>query len=137
MAQLVAGEIQASSLALPVLDKPSRHRIETDAEVAGAQPGSHRGGGQTTGYNFFGDVDDLAWNFRKRALHPGSGVGYHLHDKDEIYYVLEGAGDLMMNGEVTRVTAGTAILTRAGDSHGLRQVGDEDLVILIAYPRSP
>ena len=33
--------------------------------------------------------------------------------------------------------AGTAILTRAGDSHGLRQIGEEDLVIIITYPRSP
>ncbi len=28
---------------------------------------------------------------------------------------------------------GTAVLTRPGSSHGLKQVGDEDLVILIDY----
>jgi mannose-6-phosphate isomerase-like protein (cupin superfamily) len=28
---------------------------------------------------------------------------------------------------------GTAVLTRPGSSHGLKQIGNEDLVILIAY----
>ena len=70
-------------------------------------------------------------------LHPGSAIGYHLHDKDEIYYLLSGEGELTMNGVVQRVGPGTAILTRDGDSHGLKQVGDEDLVILLAYPRIP
>jgi lysophospholipase L1-like esterase len=137
MAQLVAREVANSNLDLPVRVTPSRHIIETDAEVVGEQPGPHRGGGETTGYNFFAGANDLAWNFRKRELHPGSAIGYHLHDKDEIYYVLSGQGDFTMNGEVTRVGPGTALLTRVGDSHGLRQVGDEDLVILIAYPRNP
>jgi len=135
MAQLVAREVLTADIGLPVRDEPSRHEIQHDEQVAQAQPGSHRGGGETTGYNFFGDAEGLAWNFRKRALHPGSGIGYHLHESDEIYYVLSGQGDFIMNGEVTRVIPGTAMLTRRGDSHGLRQVGDEDLVILIVYPR--
>jgi len=31
------------------------------------------------------------------------------------------------------VEPGTAILTRPGSSHGLKQTGDQDLVILISY----
>ena len=31
------------------------------------------------------------------------------------------------------VTPGTAILTRTGSSHGLTQVGGEDLVVVITY----
>jgi len=31
------------------------------------------------------------------------------------------------------VVPGTAVLTRPGSSHGLKQVGGEDLVIMIAY----
>jgi hypothetical protein len=34
------------------------------------------------------------------------------------------------------VRPGTAILTRAGSSHGLRQLGGEDLVILISYQQA-
>jgi mannose-6-phosphate isomerase-like protein (cupin superfamily) len=38
-----------------------------------------------------------------------------------------------MNGSSFTVQAGDAILTRPGSSHGLRQTGKEDLVIIINY----
>jgi mannose-6-phosphate isomerase-like protein (cupin superfamily) len=52
---------------------------------------------------------------------------------DEIYYVLSGRGELVLNGERRIVGPGTAILTRAGSWHGLKQLGSDDLVILINY----
>lgn len=110
--------------------------VEHDSLVATRQPGTHNGGGWTTGYSFFADVPNMPFVFRKRALHPGSGIGYHPHGEDEVYYVLSGQGDMTLDGATRRVGPGTAILIRDGSSHGLRQVGDEDLVILIAYPRA-
>jgi mannose-6-phosphate isomerase-like protein (cupin superfamily) len=111
--------------------------IEHDAQVASEQPGTHGGGGSTTGYSFFAHVPGLEMVFRKRALHPGSGIGYHLQKEDEIYYVLSGTGEMRLNDSTYTVTPGTAILTRTGASHGLRQTGPEDLVILISYLQKP
>ena len=71
--------------------------------------------------------------FRKRALHPGATIGAHLNDKDEIYYVLSGRGELTLNGDVREVGPGDAILTRSGDRHALRQRGEDDLVIFIVF----
>ena len=71
--------------------------------------------------------------FRKRALKPGSGIGYHEQTEDEIYYVLSGRGIMTLDGKEVEVGPGTAILTRTGSSHGLKQTGAEDLVILINY----
>jgi mannose-6-phosphate isomerase-like protein (cupin superfamily) len=71
--------------------------------------------------------------FRKRALKPGAGIGYHEQKEDEVYYVLSGKGVMTLDDKPTDVGPGTAILTRPGSSHGLKQVGTEDLVILIAY----
>ena len=51
-----------------------------------------------------------------------------------MYYVLSGRGELTLDGEMHTVSAGTAILTRPGSSHSLKQTGTEDLVIIIAYP---
>ena len=115
----------------------SGHVIETDAEVARRQTGPHDGGGVTTGHPFFDEAPGLELAFRKRALHPGSAIGYHPHDHDEIYYVVSGTGELNLNGETRLVGPGTAILTRAGDGHGLRQIGDEDLVVFIVYGKEP
>ena len=107
--------------------------IQSDSTVAKRESGPHNGGGETTAYPFFANEPGLALIFRKRALHPGSAIGYHRNDVDEIYYVLSGHGELVLNGERQVVGPGTAILTRAGSSHGLKQLGSDDLVILINY----
>ena len=112
---------------------PGGYVIETDREVAKEEPGTHNGGGQTVGYSFFRTVPNLKLVFRKRALKPGSGIGLHEQKEDEIYYVLSGRGQMTLDGKTFEVGPGTAILTRPGSSHALKQTGREDLVILINY----
>jgi len=107
--------------------------LERDADVAKEEPGTHKGGGLTIGYSFFKDTPNLGMVFRKRALKPGSGIGYHEQTEDEIYYVLSGRGIMTIDGKPIEVGPGTAVLTRPGSSHGLKQVGTEDLVIMINY----
>ena len=111
--------------------------LERDAEVAREEPGTHKGGGQTIGYSFFKDTPNLGMVFRKRALKPGSGIGYHEQKEDEIYYVLSGRGLMTIDGKDIEVGPGIAVLTRPGSSHGLKQVGTEDLVIMINYLQPP
>jgi mannose-6-phosphate isomerase-like protein (cupin superfamily) len=107
--------------------------IEHDADVAKKEPGTHNGGGETIGYSFFAKTPHMPFVFRKRALKPGSGIGYHEQKEDEVYYVLSGKGVMTLDDKPVDVGPGTAVLTRPGSSHGLKQVGSEDLVILIAY----
>ena len=107
--------------------------VVDERDIAIPQPGPHEGDGTTTAYPFFADATGLDLVFRKRILHPGASIGAHVNDKDEIYYVLSGRGMLTLNGQVREVGAGQAILTRNGDSHALRQLGDEDLVIFIVF----
>ena len=111
--------------------------IEQDATVATSEPGPHNGGGQTVAYSFFRSTPGLKLVFRKRVLKPGSGIGYHEQREDEIYYVLSGRGQMTLDGKPVDVGPGTAILTRTGSSHGLKQVGTDDLVILINYEQAP
>lgn len=111
--------------------------IQHDSLVAVRQPGPHRGGGETTAYPFFAKAPGLQMIFRKRALHAGSGIGYHEQKEDEIYYVLSGRGEFTLDGVRHLVGPGTAMLTRPGSSHGIRQVGSEDLVMLISYEARP
>ncbi len=112
---------------------PGGYILDRDAEVAKNEPGTHNGGGQTVGYSFFSKAPKLGLVFRKRAFKPGSAIGYHLQREDEIYYVLSGRGTMTVDGKSFDVGPGDAVLTRPGSSHGLKQVGQEDLVILINY----
>ena len=117
----------------PPLPPQTTSLIERDSAVATREPGPHNGGGETIAYSFFTRVPHLDLVFRKRALHRGAAIGYHRQDEDEIYYVVSGTGELTLNGEGAVVGPGTAVLTRTGSSHGLRQTGSADLVIIIAY----
>jgi mannose-6-phosphate isomerase-like protein (cupin superfamily) len=125
----------AGAAAMRAAQAPAKggYIIERDADVAKAEPGTHNGGGDTIGYSFFAKTPNLKLVFRKRALKPGSGIGYHEQKEDEVYYVLSGKGVMTLDDKPLDVGPGTAILTRPGSSHGLKQVGNEDLVILIAY----
>src|SRR4029079_13547046 len=60
--------------------------VQHDAEIAKNEPGTHDGGGQTIGYSFFDKTPGMKFIFRKRALHPGAGVGLHEQHEDEVYY---------------------------------------------------
>jgi mannose-6-phosphate isomerase-like protein (cupin superfamily) len=107
--------------------------VQHDAEIAKNEPGTHDGGGQTIGYSFFDKTPGMKFVFRKRALHPGAGVGPHEQHEDEVYYVLSGKGVMTVDDTKIDMTPGTAVLTRPGSSHSLKQVGADDLVVLISY----
>ena len=112
---------------------PGGYVIERDAQVAKDEPGPHQGTGSSTGYIFFDKVPDLKFSFRKRVLHPGASIGYHLQKTDEVYYVLSGMGKMTIDGQEFSVSPGDAILTRGGSSHGLVQAGAGDLTIVITF----
>jgi len=109
--------------------------LERDAEVAKPGPAPHNGPGRSTGYSFFEKAAGFRQVFRKRVLHPGAAIGYHLQKEDEVYYILSGEGVMQMNGKEFPVKPGDAILTRPGSSHGLKQTGKDDLVLIIVYEK--
>ena len=116
--------------------QPHPSQVVHEADIARQQPGPHGGAGTTTAYPFFADAPGLSFFFRKRVLHKGAGIGLHQHDKDEVYYVVSGKGRYVMDGTIRDVGPGDAMLTRTGSTHSLMQVGDDDLVILLAYPKA-
>ena len=109
--------------------------LERDAEVAKTGGAPHQGPGRSTGYDFFSKAAGFKLAFRKRVLHPGAAIGYHLQKEDEVYYILSGTGVMQMNVLEVPVIAGDGILTRPGSSHGLKQTGKEDLVLIINYEK--
>lgn len=109
-------------------------RVIREQDIARTQPGPHGGAGPTTAYSFFAEVGDLPFVLRKRVLHKGAGIGLHPQHKDEIYYIVSGRGLYVLDGQQYEVGPGHALLTRSGSTHALQQTGDEDLVVMLAYP---
>ena len=96
--------------------------VQEDA-LAREQSGPHGGSCVTTAYPFFGDAQCPPFATRKRVLH-----------KDEIYYIVSGRGRYVLDGWVYAVGPGDVLLIRPGSTHAVQQVGDEDLVIVLAHP---
>lgn len=107
--------------------------IEHAQAIARMQPGPHGGSGTTIASPFFAGQPDFGFAFRQRVLLDGASIGVHGHGKDEVYYIVSGRGELTLDGSARILTPGTAVLTRDGSSHSLRQVGSEALTVLIVY----
>ncbi|WP_326587468.1 cupin domain-containing protein [Streptomyces sp. NBC_01294] len=62
------------------------------------------------------------------SLPVGAVSGEHRHTRtEEIYLVLSGSGDLLLNGREHPVRAGSLALTSVGNVHGLHNTGDTPL----------
>ena len=95
--------------------------------------------GQLTVRNLINAPEELFGKgraFAHTTVHPGSGIGYHVHVGDgEIYYVLSGKGEYNDNGTIVPIEAGDVTFCPAGSGHGVMCVGDEplELIALILY----
>jgi mannose-6-phosphate isomerase-like protein (cupin superfamily) len=65
------------------------------------------------------------------TLEPGHATQRHYHgEAEEIYFVLEGEGEMELEGDLARVAAGEAIAIPPGAWHQIRNVGTQPLRIL-------
>lgn len=68
------------------------------------------------------------------TLDPHGGqVPWHSHDQEEVYVVLEGAGEMCVGDERTAVAMGQAVFVPPGVFHQLTNMGDAPLRILYCY----
>jgi quercetin dioxygenase-like cupin family protein len=72
------------------------------------------------------------------CLEPGQSQKPHAHaGEDKAMVVLEGAGRVLVGDEARTLTAGQAVLARAGELHGLSNEGPERLVVLVFMAPHP
>ncbi len=70
--------------------------------------------------------------YAKIVLPPGSSIGVHEHiHETEPYYILSGNGIFIdENGERVPVSEGDCCTILPGQSHGIENAGDTDLVMM-------
>ena len=76
----------------------------------------------------------------EEMLPPGAAVGRHHHlETEEVYYILEGRGQMSVGGETREVSAGDAVYIPRGAVHSLENTGDRAIRLLLvcgpAYSR--
>ena len=99
------------------------------------EPPPHGEIGMSTAYRISDAVPGpREMEFRRRVLDVDAAIGEHPIGHDEVYYVTAGEGVVVSDGVEARLTPGMAAYLYAGAVVGIRQVGDEPLSIVIAYP---
>jgi quercetin dioxygenase-like cupin family protein len=64
-------------------------------------------------------------------IDPGEHTPRHKHNCEEIYYVLEGKGEIESNGVRHPFESGDAVLNREGVYHRVYNSGDETIRLLV------
>lgn len=136
-ATVAAGSLPAAAPANKVdASRHVRNRffLRQGANVTKEEPGPHEGTGMTTAFRYFDDVKDARVIFRKRALHKGASIGMHVLEHDEVYYVVSGRAELSVDDEKVEMGPDSAVFMHEGADVGIKQLGEEDLVIFVVYP---
>ncbi len=72
------------------------------------------------------------------CLNPGQEQHVHQHnDQDKFYFVVEGQGLFTIGDRVESLGSGNTVWAAAGVPHGVKNVGEQMLVILMGIAPAP
>lgn len=72
------------------------------------------------------------------AFEPGQEHRLHAHaGMDKVYQVVEGRGQFLLEDETLEMAAGDLLVAPEGVPHGVRNTGDERLLVLAILAPSP
>ncbi len=68
------------------------------------------------------------------VLDPGGGqVPWHNQEQEEIYFILEGEGEMCLGEERSEISAGQAVYIPSGVYHQLTNTGDHPMKMIYCY----
>ena len=67
------------------------------------------------------------------SLKPKEEIGAEVHTLDQFFRVEEGAGEAVLDGTRTAITAGFAVIVPAGANHNIINTGDVPLKLYTLY----
>jgi mannose-6-phosphate isomerase-like protein (cupin superfamily) len=124
-----------SALAALLLAAAPPMAVIDEAEVKREEPPPHGAIGMSTAYRISDAVPQpRTMEFRRRVLHVGAAIGEHPIAHDEVYYVLEGEGEVVSDGKRAALRKGMAAYLYKGAVVGIRQMGKAPLSLIISYP---
>lgn len=81
---------------------------------------------------FSKDFESCMSFMHETTLPPGTSIGLHEHKgNEELYFVIEGRGEMTVDDETQIMEPGDVCLTKSGSSHALRNMKATDLKIIV------
>jgi len=113
-----------------------------EAEMAEPHAHVHEGDGTISLRYFRFDGAPAPANFVVYDMPPGSSEGVHIHklgdpvqgSYDEYYYIIDGQGEMEINGEIVPVKSGDHVHAPLGVAHGIRNTQmDQNLRVFLTF----
>lgn len=71
------------------------------------------------------DFDSSLHFLHELILEPGAVIGEHTHNgSEEIYFMVEGTGEMTVDGQKVKMEEGDAVLTKNGSTHSFKVTSD-------------
>lgn len=70
------------------------------------------------------------------VVYEGGGIPEHEHETVESYTILSGEGEMTVNGETQKVTAGDCVFIPSGEKHVLYNTGAGEMHLMFVYAPS-
>jgi mannose-6-phosphate isomerase-like protein (cupin superfamily) len=67
------------------------------------------------------------------SLEPGEEIGTEVHTVDQMLYVVDGEGETILDGIVSRIEEGGVVCVPAGVEHNIVNTDDEPLKLFTVY----
>ncbi len=134
----MADKAASARATLPV----ARFAKLAEADMATPYPHLHDGEGTVSLRYFRFDNAPAPANFVVYDMPPGSSEGVHTHQLgdpvlgsyDEYYYIVEGQGEMEIDGEIVPVMSGDHVHTPLGVAHGIRNTQtDQNLRVFLTF----
>lgn len=78
------------------------------------------------------DFETLLNFMHETTLPVGTEIGEHPHQgNEELYYVVEGKGEMTVDGQKIIMEPGSVTLAKSGSRHAFKNIGDTDLRIIV------
>ena len=98
----------------------------------------HDGEGTISVVDIFDGFTTKMQFFHHTVLPPGTTIGSHKHGNDEEFYVvLEGSGEMELDGSKQLVSAGDVIMNKPYGTHGLRNTSTTDELKILVFGVNP
>jgi len=69
-------------------------------------------------------------------IDPGGALPFHHHEPAEVYHVIEGEGEVEIDGKVHQLTVGSTAYVPGGCWHETRNTGSGPMRILYFFPEA-
>ncbi len=73
-------------------------------------------------------------SFGIAELPPGAVLKPHHHAPQEIYYITQGRGALLIGNDIEEVNQGSFVCIPENEVHGIKNIGDELLALMWIFP---